>query len=187
MTQQQREVPVSKWVSKSAPYLAPRAAGRPDAWTQEAAAHGARGTNRLDHVGQVSAPVFVAEAFAVEEGEPVVARRRLVYLDDAPMEIATSYYPTGIAAGTALAEHRKIKGGAITALAALGYATDSVVEEVVADMPDEETRKALAMGEGEPIITIHRVNRDAIGRVFQAEIMTTAASTRRLRYEMEVG
>lgn len=178
---------MSSWVSQSAPYLTANGDGGPDTWTQEAAAHGSRGTNQLAHVGEVPAPVFVAEAFGIDSGGPVVERRRVVYLDDAPMEVATSYYPAEIATGTALAEPHKIKGGAITALAALGYATASVVEEVVAGMPDEEIRRALAMDDGEPIITIYRVNRDASGYVFQAEIMTTAASTRRLRYEMEVG
>ncbi|RAJ70241.1 UTRA domain-containing protein [Streptomyces sp. Amel2xB2] len=178
---------MGNWVSRSTPYLTPSTAGQADAWTQEAAAHGARGTNRLDHVGHVQAPAFVADAFGIDEGQPVVARRRIVYLDDAPMEIATSYYPLWIAADTDLAEPRKIKGGAITALASLGYTTASVTEDVVADMPDEETRAALDMDAGEPIITLYRSNRDADGTVFQAEIMTTAAATRRLRYEMEVG
>lgn len=176
-----------KWVSQSAPYVIPAVNGAPDAWTAEAAVHGARGSNRLTFAGEAPAPAFVAEVFDIAAQSSVVVRRRVVYLNDAPMEIATSYYPEAIASGTPLENPRKIKGGAITYLAELGYVTKSVTEEVTAHMPDDDLRAELQLTEGEPVVTIHRANRDATGRTFQAEIMTAPAKTRRLRYEMEVG
>ena len=177
----------SKWVSESAPYLKPQPDGAPDAWAADAASHGARGTNRLAFTGEAPAPPFVAEAFGLNDGDTVVIRRRIVYLDESPIEIATSYYPLGIAAGTALEEPNKIKGGAITFLGALGYTTTRVTEEVFAHPPTDEERSDLQLLDDEAVITIYRVNRDGDGTPFQAEIMSAPAKTRRLRYEMEVG
>lgn len=176
-----------KWMSVSAPYVVPRDSGAPDAWTEEAAKHGARGSNQLTFVGEVSAPRFVADAFGISEGDSVITRQRIVYLNDAPIEVASSYYPTSIASGTALEDTRKIKGGAITLLAELGHAAAHVSEEVFAHMPDAQHQHELLLQPDEPVITIHRTSVGEGGQPFQAEIMTAPAKTRRLRYEMEVG
>lgn len=177
----------NNWVSVSTPYITPRASGAPDAWTEEAASRGGRGTNRLAFTGETPALPFVAEAFGIDEGAAVIARRRIVYLNEAPVEIATSYYPPRIASGTALELPRKIKGGSITLLAELGYTTVRVTEEVFAQDPTDDERSDLQLTEGEVVITIHRVNCDGDGTPFQVEIMTAPAKARRLRYEMEVG
>lgn len=175
-----------KWLSVSAPYVVPRESGAPDAWTEEAARHGARGTNRLSFAGVGPAPGFVATAFGISEGDPVITRQRIVYLNDKPIEIASSYYPTHIAAGTALEGNRKIRGGAITLLDELGYKATRVFEEVFAHMPDDQQQQELLLRPEEPAITIHRTSVDGSGQPFQTEIMTAPAKTRRLRYEMEV-
>lgn len=178
---------VDNWVSVSTPYITPRAAGETDAWTEEAARQGGRGTNRIAFAGQAPSPAFVARVFGIQGGEPVVARQRVVLLDERPVEIATSYYPLGIAAGTALAGPGKIKGGAVALLAEQGHVAAHVTEDVFAHMPTEEERSLLQLADGEPVLTIHRASWTAEGSIFQAEIMTAPAQVRRLRYEMEVG
>lgn len=177
----------TNWVSVSTPYITPRASGETDAWTEDAARRGGRGTNEIAFAGEVASPAFVAEAFGINEGGPVVARRRIVRFNDKPVEIATSYYPTSIAAGTPLARPAKIKGGAVTLLAQLGYATAHVTEDVFAHEPSAEEQSDLQIGDGEAVVTIQRTSRSSDGGTFQAEIMTAPARARRLRYEMEVG
>src|SRR5437867_3785016 len=99
-------------VSTSAPYVASGSARAGDAWATEAAAAGRRGTQTIAWAREVPAAAHVATALDLPEGSPVVTRRRVVLLDDQPVELADSYYPPSIAAGTALAEPTKIRGGA---------------------------------------------------------------------------
>ena len=54
-------------------------------------------------VAQVPGPADVAELLGVGEGADVLARRRRMYADDTPVQLATSYLPLDIAEGTPLA------------------------------------------------------------------------------------
>lgn len=106
----------SEWVSTSMPYLTPREKGQPDAWGAETAARGRRGSQRIVHAGEIAAPPEIAELLGIAEGENVVVRRRVMYVDDAPCELTDTYYPVHIAQGTRLAGTAKIPGGAISLL-----------------------------------------------------------------------
>jgi DNA-binding GntR family transcriptional regulator len=167
------------------PYVTPHA-GNADAWAAEAASQGGRGTQSLAHVGEVAAPAPIAQVLGVEEGDAVVVRRRVVRLNDAPVELADSYYPARIASGTALAEPRKIKGGAVNLLAVLGYRTARVREDVTARMPTDHERSELRMTNDEPVLVLERVTIGSDGQPIQADVMVTPASLRRLRYDLKV-
>ncbi|MFD7130306.1 GntR family transcriptional regulator [Streptomyces sp. NPDC059894] len=177
----------SGWVSTSLPYLTPRKQGRGDAWAEEAEAQGRRGTQRIVHAGEVPAPADVAGLLGIEEGEPVVVRRRLILLDDQPNERTDTYYPTAIARGTRLAGTARIPGGAVTLLAELGHVGVLVTEDVTAGMPDEEEREALRTAADEPVLRITRLTRDRDDRPIQADRIVMPAPRQRLRYEIRIG
>ncbi|MFI6033075.1 GntR family transcriptional regulator [Streptomyces sp. NPDC051315] len=177
----------STWVSTSLPYLTPRGQGQGDAWAEEAAAQGRRGTQRIVHAGEVPAPADVAELLGITEGEPVVVRRRLILLDDQPNELTDTYYPTAIARGTRLAHAAKIPGGAVTLLAELGYVGVLVSEDVTAGIPDEEESEALRTAAGEPVLRIARLTRDRDDRPIQVDRMVMPALRQRLRYQIRIG
>ncbi|MGO4748805.1 UTRA domain-containing protein, partial [Streptomyces sp. 2MCAF27] len=56
------------WISTSMPYLRSAGGGRGDAWGEEAAAHGRRGTQRIVQAGETPAPEVVARLLEVEAG-----------------------------------------------------------------------------------------------------------------------
>ena len=173
----------SEWVHASAPYLTPRAAGQADAWTEETAARGRRGAQRIVHAGEVPAPAEVAALLGLAEGAPVVVRRRIILLDGEATELTDSYYPVAVARGTRLAGTAKIPGGAVTLLAELGHVGALVREEVRARMPDAAERESLALGPNEPVLTLTRATLDAAGAAFQVDLSVFPATTQRLRYE----
>lgn len=175
-----------EWVSASAPYVAPRHTGAPDAWTEEATKRGHKGGQKLTFAGEISAPAPVAEAFGLTEGDAAIVRRRVITLDDEPIELTDTYYPTGIATGTALAKPRKIKGGAITLLAELGHNPARIHEDVTARMPSQEERETLRLGAQDPVLILRRVTTDAEGAPIQVDLMTMPARGRHLNYEMTV-
>lgn len=139
-------------------------AGAGNAWSAEAAGQGRVGTQRLLEASTVEPPDSVRAALKLQPGEQVVVRSRLMLLDDRPVEIASSYYPATIAAGTPLAERGKIRGGAIAALAALGHAPAEVSELVTARWPDAEEADVLEVDEHEPLLVLMRTNLDSTGR-----------------------
>ncbi|MDI5968621.1 UTRA domain-containing protein [Streptomyces sp. SL13] len=176
----------SEWVHTSAPYLKPRAAGQADAWTEETAAKGRRGTQRILSAEEVPAPEGIAQLLGLNVGEPVVVRRRVIMLDEAVTELTDTYFPAALARGTRLAGTAKIPGGAVTLLAELGHTADTVREEVAARMPDDAEREALALGEGQPVLTLTRVILNSAGEPFQVDATVFPATTQRLRYETKV-
>ncbi|TWV50247.1 UTRA domain-containing protein [Streptomyces misionensis] len=175
----------SGWVSSSVPYVAPRKNAQGDAWGEEAAARGGVGSQRVVRAGEVPAPPGVARLLMVEEGAAVVVRQRVIYLDDQPVELTDTYYPVEVARGTRLEGTRKIRGGAVTLLAELGYSAHRVREEVSARMPTDAERHVLGLGDAEPVLCMTRLTMDADGRRFQVDESVFPATAQRLRYELE--
>ncbi|MFI5753832.1 GntR family transcriptional regulator [Streptomyces sp. NPDC051569] len=176
-----------EWVSSSMPYLTPRDSGQPDAWGAELAARGRRGSQRVVHAGEIPASAEPAGLLGVAEGETVVVRRRVMYLEDVLCELTDTYYPASVARGTRLAGTAKIPGGAVTLLAQLGHVGVRVREEVTARLPGEEEREALRTEADEPVLRLTRVTLDADDRPIQVDIMTMPARLQRLRYEISIG
>jgi DNA-binding GntR family transcriptional regulator len=151
------------WARQSDPYLVP-SDGRPgDAWSRESAQQGRQGTQRLLEVAQTVPPARVAKALRIADGTPAVVRRRLMLLDDEPAQLADSWYPLGVAEGTALAEPRKIRGGAVTLLAELGYTPDAVREHWASRPATSEECLTLGLTAGAAVDELFRLLETADG------------------------
>ncbi|MEV6609131.1 GntR family transcriptional regulator [Kutzneria sp. NPDC051319] len=173
------------WISVSTPYVKPRDADAPDAWAQEAADHGHVGTQRLLHVGEVMPAPHVAAALHSSPTAPVVVRRRLVLLDDQPLELVDSYYPADIARGTSLAEARKIRGGAPTLLAELGHEFRHLDEDVSVRLANAEETELLAQQGPTPVLVLRRTSSARSGRPVEVSVMTMLPG-RHLRYQLTI-
>ncbi|MFJ2608155.1 GntR family transcriptional regulator [Streptomyces sp. NPDC087425] len=173
------------WVSSSVPYVVPRAKGEADAWQEEAAAKGGVGSQRIVRAGEMPAPSEVAALLSLGDGTDVVVRQRVISLDDRPTELTDTYYPVDVARGTRLEGTAKIRGGAVTLLAELGYTAHRVREEVSARMPSEAERQVLLLADAEPVLCMTRVSLNADGRPFQVDVSVFPANGQRLRYELE--
>ncbi|MFF0409095.1 GntR family transcriptional regulator [Kitasatospora sp. NPDC004745] len=173
-----------QWISDSASYLRPQTGA--DAWTQEADARGGVGGQRLLGAELTQAPVYVAHALRLGLDASAIRRRRLITFNGRPVELVDSWYPPEVAADTQLAEFRKIKGGAVTLLAELGYRTASATEDVESRLAEPAESALLELGRGEPVLVQTRTVCTADGVPFEVCVMVTPGSERRLRYEMKV-
>ncbi|MFI2031883.1 GntR family transcriptional regulator [Streptomyces buecherae] len=168
------------WIGDAQPYLAARGHGETDAWSAEAKARGRRGSQQLLAVEEVEAPGRVREFLQIPQGELAIARRRLILLDDEPIELADSYYPAHVARGTRLAASARIRGGAVTLLASLGYTPeDEPVEDVAAAIATPAQCEALRLRPGTPVLLLTRFTRSTAGVPMEVSTMTM---TRTLRY-----
>ncbi len=170
------------WIVNSLPYLSPRLEGQPDAWSDEAAQAGRIGTQQIREVATAVPPADVAAVLALPAGALAVVRRRTMLLDGEPVEMTDSWYPAEIAAGTALAEPGRIKGGAVTLLGSLGYTVHEAREDIVFRAAAADEAADLGVHVGTPVIVLSRTCLTAAGVPFEASIMVMVAEGRRLRY-----
>lgn len=165
-----------RWTSTSDRYLTP---GPGDAWAAEASAAGQRGTQHILSVDTMPAPDHIADALALLTGGPVVVRRRLILVDERPVEIAESWWPADIAGNTPLVDQGKIPGGSVTLLAKLGHepvATREVVTAAKAgDTLDPDSVRLLGLAPGDPVLILARTTHDDTGLPYEHSIMTRVA------------
>src|SRR5438128_5140332 len=96
-------------------------------------------TARSDvEVLEVPAPGEVAEYLGIKPGTAVLTRRRHMYANDMPVQLATSWLPLEIAAGTRLAEPASGPGGIYSRLADLGHEPVKFAETVRVRPPRDD-------------------------------------------------
>jgi DNA-binding GntR family transcriptional regulator len=176
------------WTATSADYVAPQKPGQPDAWSQE---FGHRASQHLREVALTVPPAEIAELLQLEPSSKAVVRRRTVALDRRPVELADSWYPVIVAGGTALALDRRIKGGAPTLLAELGYTAAKVIEDVCAPKITREQSSLLFLPDDERLLELTRTSFDADGAPFEVSVMAMNpelpdGELRKLRYELNL-
>lgn len=172
------------WVVSSLPYLTPRAEGQSDAWAEEASAAGQSGTQVIRAAGLQVPPAEVALSLALPEGAGAVVRRRTMLLDGRAVELTDSWYPPQVAARTALADPGKIRGGAVTLLAALGYRVHEAREDISVRTVSAEEADLLEVPAGSPVIVLFRACLTDAGMPFEASVAVMPAEGRHLRYRL---
>ena len=110
-------------------------------------------------------------------------RRQLLFIDDEPAELATSYYPTHLARGTALAEQRRIRGGTPALLAELGHPPHRSVDRVSARVPTQEQIAALRLPGNLPVLRTLRVVHSSDEHPVEVTVMVKAGHLYELQYE----
>lgn len=175
------------WIVNSLPYLSPRQAGQVDAWSEEAAQAGRVGTQKIREVVSELPPAEVASALGLPSDTSAVVRRRTMLLDDQPVELTDSWYAEEVAASTALAAPGKIKGGAVTLLAGLGYAVHEAREDITFRGATPGEAAKLGLSTGTPVIVLFRTCLTAGGVPFEVSVMVMVAEGRHLRYRLIAG
>jgi GntR family transcriptional regulator len=138
---------------------------------------------------QLVPPPHIALRLGLEPGAaPVTVTRYLLSADGEPVQLATSYEPAEITAGTAVAvpEQGPFAGrGVIERMHYLGIEVDQVVEEVCMRLSLRAEASALALPPGAPVLVIERAH-CCRGRAVEAGEVVIAADRFRLRYRFPV-
>jgi DNA-binding GntR family transcriptional regulator len=141
------------------------------------------------HTERVQAPAPVARRLHLEPGEDRVMRTRyLLTADSLPVQLATSFEPLAITAGTPvlLPEEGQFAGrGVIARMAVIGIAVDQVTEEIAVRPSLAEEAGALDITLGAPVLSVERAHLVG-GRVVEAGDIVIPADQYRLRYRIPV-
>lgn len=165
-----------QWTGSSTIYLNTQAR---DTWREDAQQQGRRGSQRILDAIEGPSP-------HPELGDRVVRRRRLMLLDESPVELVASYWPHDIAAGTALAGTRRVPGGTTAYLAERGFAPVVVDEYVEAAAASADDAPPLGVAPGTPVLVLVREIRSDTGRLYEVTRMTTPAGAGRLHYSLRI-
>jgi GntR family transcriptional regulator len=138
-------------------------------------------------VAEVTAPAAIAELLAVDPGTAVLARRRQMYANDVPVQLATSYLPLDIVAGSHLAEMDQGAGGTYSQLAALGHAPATFTETLRVRPPDDEETRFLRLDAEQRVLAIRREAQTAAGRIVEVNDIVLPAHQWDLVYRWPAG
>jgi GntR family transcriptional regulator len=111
----------------------------------------------LIQVGQVRPPTDVAVALALADDEDALIRKRHMYAADTPVQLATSYVPWSIAAGTQLEQTDTGPGGTYSRLAELGHAPAHFTEIIALRPPTSEEADFLRLSDEQHVLAIFHV------------------------------
>jgi GntR family transcriptional regulator len=143
---------------------------------------------RLREVAVIEAPVEVGIRLDVDEGSPVIVRRRLFLVNGQPVALCDSFYPADLAAGTCLAGSSRIKGGAHAVIedpdGPIRRRIARSVDDLISRMPTPEEVSCLQMPPGVPVVRILRTVYDAVDRPLEVQDTVAAADRHAFRYEV---
>ena len=131
------------------------------AYIAESEQAGVRPSVDVFFVGPEKASPEVSGRLALRKGSRVLVRRRRYLNDDVPTELATSYIPWRLAAGTKMTDENPGPGGIYARIEELGHRLQRFTEEVTARMPTPDESKALRLASGSPVLILVRVAYDS--------------------------
>ena len=133
-------------------------------------------------VDVVTPPGEIAEALDLSDAEQALMRRRRMYADNAPVQLATSYIPMSAAGSPDIAFPDTGPSGIYARLAKHGFGPVRFTEDIEVRSPTAEEARFLRIPEGQPVFEVLRTAFDARDRPVEACANVLAALQWRLTY-----
>jgi GntR family transcriptional regulator len=129
------------------------------------------------------APADIAALLDINPGTTALTRRRQMYASNTPVQLAVSWLPLDIVAGTQLAQTDTGPGGTYSRLAELGHAPAAFIEYVRVRPPTDNEARFLRMDPEQRVIAIRRNARTAAGRIIEVNDIVLPAHQWELIYD----
>lgn len=139
----------------------------------QALEQGQRPPQEIREVAHVPTPPEVAARLEIDEGTGVVVRRLTFWLDDIPVALHDGYFPTPMAAGTAIERPHRIRGGAHALIedpaGPIRQHVARSVDEISGRMPTPDEVRQLSLPPGVPAFRILRAVYDSEGQPVEVQ------------------
>jgi GntR family transcriptional regulator len=181
-----RKAPPATYLDHDRPHFPGSPFGLDEA-AQDTSPGSARRVSWEHQTSRVIPPPHVARRLGLVPGAGwAISTCYLLTADSKPVQLATSYEPERLTAGTPVAvpEQGPLAGrGVIERMASIGIVVDEVIEEVSVRPSLRAESAALAMPAGAPVLLIERAHL-AAGQPVEAGEIVIAADRFRLRYRI---
>lgn len=141
---------------------------------------------KLLDVSEARPPADIMHGLELQEDETAIVRQRLLIRNDEPVELCWSYYPISIVAGSDLAGHRRIRGGAPRVLAELGIPEREFTDSISVRPPTVEEVESLHLPAEVPVICQSRVVYSDDRKPVEASILVKGGHLFELRYRQTI-
>ncbi|MEV4533412.1 GntR family transcriptional regulator [Asanoa sp. NPDC049518] len=141
--------------------------------------------SRTDYteIGRSKAPAEIAEILGLKANDPVLVRRRVLYANDEPTQMADSYFPWQIAKQSKdLLKPDSGQGGSYGRLAELGHGPVRFTEDVTVRMPSTTEQRTLELEPTQPVFEIWHVAYTADDSVIEVCVHVMPGYLWKLRY-----
>lgn len=144
----------------------------------------------ITEVAHIAAPPDVAQKLNLDEGTPVIVRRRTFLADNMPIALTDSYYPASMAAGTAIERPERIKGGVHALIedenGPIRRSIARSVDDIMSRMPTPDEARQLGLSQGVPVFRVLRTVYDPENQPVEVQDTVAAADRHQLRYEVDL-
>jgi GntR family transcriptional regulator len=115
-------------------------------------------TTKYREIGRIRTPAKVAKVLGIRKNEDSLVRRRVLYANGEPTQIADSYYPWSIAKGTQELQREDTgEGGSYSRLAEIGFAPVRFTESIDVRTPTDAEARTLELEASQPVFEIWHV------------------------------
>lgn len=126
-------------------------------WFQSEIAAGMHWHQDIRELAEIPAPEWVAEWLDIAPGMTVFVRRRRIWLDGNPTQLADSYYLANVVRGTPVTEVETGPGGSYARLEEQGHKLTRFREDISMRMPTPQEARMLKLNKGVPVAELHRI------------------------------
>lgn len=176
------EAPVSqgpKVIVQRALPTDPATRGSVSLFLVEAERQGIRPDRKMLYIGLEPATDHVAAALHVDGGAEILARRKMMFANDLPVRIATSFFRADLFADTRIAEPEFVKPSLQAAIEALGYQFGHAEETLTARPATRFEAETLELDPGEWVVQVLRASYSGEGTAVHV-LETICAATRHI-------
>jgi GntR family transcriptional regulator len=163
--------------------IPPRGDGSGSSFAEEMRKAGLDPSTKLVQAELIQPPAEVARRLDMGDGEQALIRKRHMFADGRPVQIAASYIPLAVAGGAELAYPDTGPTGIYERLAERGYRVKRFTEEIESRRPSAEEAEFLRISRTQHVLEVTRLACDSAGRVLEVTINVFPSNLWRLSYE----
>ncbi|MFI7038053.1 GntR family transcriptional regulator [Microbispora rosea] len=162
-----------------------RGRGSGSSFAEEMRKAGLEPRTELVQAEVIEPPARVAASLGLHDGDEVLIRKRHMFADQRPVQVAASYIPISVAGGADIAFPDTGPTGMYERLAERGYKVVRFAEEIEARRPTPDEASFLRIASGSHVLEVVRFAYDRLGTALEMVINVFPSQIWRLSYEWE--
>ncbi len=160
-----------------------RGPGTGSSFAEEMKKAGLTPRTELKQAEAIKPPAEVAERLNLDEGELTLIRKRHMFADNRPVQIAASYVPMSIAGDVSIAFPDTGPTGLYQRLAERGHHVVRFAEEIESRRPTEEEADFLLISSAQHVLEVTRFALDRVGKPLEIVLNVFPSQLWKLTYE----